>query len=151
MTWALARLAFLLPKLDCGVRPAPLLQLTLQRALEVGLDRFPGRDLPLIVWGAAMLHRGLKAEGESGIFRIGVELRASLLRALGGPNVVLRLPEVPAQNLAMLLWVLAVLNGNETVPSTFISSSMAHVAADVTFPGLLFAAAGEEAELRAKE
>lgn len=149
MAWALAKLAPLLPDPGSEVGPARLLQLTVRRALTVGLGSFPGRDLPLIVWGAATLHRGLQAGGGNIILRCCPEVRASLFGALSGPDIVLRLPEVPAQNLAMLMWALASLknNGRLDVDSNGPDTGVVEAA----FPRLLFAAAGEEAALRVND
>lgn len=103
LAWALVRLEPLLGEAPRDVlAPRELARLVVQRALAVDLATFPGRDLPVIIWSAAMLHRdyGLDFDTED------VTLLPALTTAL-----LLRLPEFEAQGLAMVLWSCAVLDG----------------------------------------
>ncbi|CAK9033172.1 Hypothetical protein SCF082_LOCUS20372 [Durusdinium trenchii] len=76
----------------------------LQRAMALGLETAPGRDLPVLLWALAMAQRQ------------GTELvLTSLLKDLWR-TLLLRLSEVPPQGLAMLLWSFAALDSDWPVP-----------------------------------
>jgi len=103
-----------------------------RRALDVGLDGFPMRDLPVLIWAVAWMCRGI-----GGLLQ--AEERREIFRALTS-GVGLSLPEVAPQGLAMLMWALAALDNS--------AGSAAGSALEAPVPRALFKAIAEEASGR---
>eukprot|EP00927_Polykrikos_kofoidii_P048040 TRINITY_DN42277_c0_g1_i1.p1 TRINITY_DN42277_c0_g1~~TRINITY_DN42277_c0_g1_i1.p1 ORF type:complete len:888 (-),score=121.96 TRINITY_DN42277_c0_g1_i1:62-2725(-) len=114
LAWALAKLAPILQprtgslhtsREDCSrFTPGVLMRKIVRRALNKGLSELDGRQIAIVVWSAASLQR----EDDQAL---PPKERTELLQALG-ENVVLRLPEMSAQGLPMMLWALAVIDSS---------------------------------------
>jgi len=115
LAWSLARLDGLLGPTRCGSDGGAacdireMMRLVIQRALDLDLESFGGRDVAILLWAAATLHRKDPQ-------LLGPSERSSIFRALAS-GVGLALPEVAPQSLAMLIWALAVLDNLGTATS----------------------------------
>lgn len=141
LAWAIARLDELLVFSVSTTSVRPMLLQVLQRSLHLGLAKFPGRDLPVLVWAVACLHR-------RDCHLVPRAARMELLRRLA-TVAPLQLPELAPQGLAMLLWALAVLDTSGVDVAKDLGPDVPPTAS-ARAPRALFRAVAEEARKHAK-